>query len=657
MADLSDRTITSARALSGWSTKLLNSVQLKLVASNHLEPLSKLFNWLNQNSANLLALLLLVWGLGLRAYQPGNTGFGFDQVQIMENAEAITHGQLRLIGPRTGLAAMFTGPLIYYITAGWYLIQPDPYALVLTSLTLAALTGITIWSLSRLYWSNRLALINLSLWAFSPFLLLLDRTPWNPNLMILASALVFLPMVYLAETAKTKTKVIQQPTPWRELLLIGLGSWLGYQAHFSGLILPGMFGLLVVWQFRRWWKPALASVVGLGFSLVPTLIFDLRHDWLNWRGFTSLVFNNEAAVSTNLKDELWRTGYIMAETMGKVIFQENHPLLLLTAGLLIIIAGVFFTWPRLSNSRFVTGSWLGIILVGFSLYHGSKPEYYFLLLVPIAIWLIGVIIDKAFERNLRFPLIGLGLIFNLYSTALTWWEFRSNSGLMIGNQLAATEFIRAESSQQNLGPLIYDLESIESVGLKYLLKDFKVAQAEIQTISSKEDRLPTVQPHLIYPAGNQGLAHFYQDGLVVWLDERALTASTSSFLLTNRYLISYPSSIQLYQVFDHPWAIGNPAYRLLNDTNWLGHLLILTFAQDRPTFETNKRLYELGSSLNHQSNWRKIQTNPALYGSLIKDYLLIWEPDPNLSEANILSNLALIEKIYLQIDQPIQTNK
>ncbi len=96
-------------------------------------------------------LVVLVGGLLLRAYHLGNYSFDFDQVQIAENSQRILAGQPTLIGPRTGPAAMFTGPLIYYTTAFFLLVVEPPLAVAGNALFLAVVTGGLIYFLTRRY--------------------------------------------------------------------------------------------------------------------------------------------------------------------------------------------------------------------------------------------------------------------------------------------------------------------------------------------------------------------------------------------------------------------------------------------------------------------------------------------------------------------------
>jgi len=137
----------------------------------------------------------LVGGIYLRGFNILSTPFSFDQVQIAQAVDAIVAGNPTLIGPRTGPASMFNGPLIYYVSAGLSLFTSMPYAIAYTALLLSCITGLVVAVLSLRYLKKSHAPIPVILWAFSPFLVSLDRIVWNPNIMVLAATLSFFPLL------------------------------------------------------------------------------------------------------------------------------------------------------------------------------------------------------------------------------------------------------------------------------------------------------------------------------------------------------------------------------------------------------------------------------------------------------------------------------
>jgi len=236
---------------------------------------------------NYLFFIFLIIALTFRSYHWPSSVFGFDQVQILTNAEQIIAGKLTLIGPRTGPADTFTGPAIYYLTAISLLLVSPTQAVILLPLLLSAATGLIIYYLSKCYLGKKTASVATAIWAISPILLNLDRIFWNPNLSLMAFALVVIPLF----SSKKVQKI--------DLYLIALGSFLAYQAHFSAfLLIPAV--LLTILINKRPKIIFLASLSGLAISLLPTLLFDLRHNFLNIKGIWDFINHESGGFDTDI---------------------------------------------------------------------------------------------------------------------------------------------------------------------------------------------------------------------------------------------------------------------------------------------------------------------------------------------------------------------
>ena len=204
-----------------------------------------------------LLILFLIIGILFRSYAWQAFSLSFDQVQILTNAEKIISGKLTLIGPRTGPANTFTGPLIYYLAALLIALFGSIKTAVLLPIILSTVTGLILYYLSIQYLDKKTALFSFIIWSISPLLINLDRILWNPNLSLMAFAFVFYPLIF----AKKINKV--------DLLLIALGSFLSYQAHFSAFLLPVIVFLITIIDHRPK-KLFFASLIGLIISLPPT---------------------------------------------------------------------------------------------------------------------------------------------------------------------------------------------------------------------------------------------------------------------------------------------------------------------------------------------------------------------------------------------------
>ena len=375
----------------------------------------------------LIYAVLLAIGIFFRVIESGNYPFFFDQVHILSKAEDISQGQLSLIGPRTGPADLFTGPLIYYLTAFFIKILPLEYLVVTIPTLIAVATAVIVAICIRKDFAFRETVVFLIFWAFSPYLIQLDRVFWNPNFMFLAATLSFLPLIH----AQKKHFSLDRA------LLVSVGGFLGYQAHFAGLALPGLV-LLVVILFRKNAKYAVASVLGLFLSLVPTLVFDIRNNWLNTRGVISLLTRSSSEGNMfSLIQEFGSSLFILVENTGKILFWGQSGDSIITAGVVVLLIAVTFARNRMQ--LLLACTWLLAIAVFFSVYPGNKPEYYYILSIPAIFIFFFSIARKVALLPLSIALI----LFGILSTTTNLRQLGPNGSLSLGS----TVFVHKKVSE------------------------------------------------------------------------------------------------------------------------------------------------------------------------------------------------------------------
>lgn len=426
----------------------------------------------------------------MRVYKPGFYAFGFDQVQILKAAAEIRGGHPLLIGPRTGPAGMFTGPLVYYLATFFTLFLPLSWVIVAIAVSIYIVTFWALaWMVHRYVTNKNVEFFVLLIYAFSVFQVMLDRIPWNPDLTLLASALVFFPLL-----SRRKIDRI-------DLLSIAAGSFLGFQAHFSGLVLPIMILVLGLW--RRQIRPFAAALVGLGVSLLPTFVFDLRHDWLNLHGFISLLTENKDKplglfeFIGNGAADLLR----MLENGGRLLLY--HPPLLISVVMMSVLLYVFWRLKPKRDWLQAVGVWLVVLNLVFLFYHGEKPEYYFLLQFPALIYVYAVIADSIIGIKLAkllvlpFFLISF-LVFQIFAQPLV-------PPMSIGNQIRVTGYVREYLRRNPDGLVVFDTPGVEGDGLKYLLSDLPAGEASA-----------SAHPiHIIYPVKDEVKYSVKFDGIAV----------------------------------------------------------------------------------------------------------------------------------------------
>jgi hypothetical protein len=324
----------------------------------------------------------------------------------------------------------------------------------MTSILVSILTGITIVYLSYHYlksYSSRITA--LALWAFSPFFIQLDRVPWNPNLSLIAALFVFFPLYHLS----SRVKVTQQ-----HLIHICIGSFLGYQAHFAGFILP-VITLIFVILFHKPIFLFLSSLIGIGISILPTLIFDLNHHFINLKGFGQLIYQQSPS-STNFLIRLTAKLYITIENIGKLVFLP-YSQLILPLGFIIILITLIQLFKHRSNRIKFIAIWIISYPVLYSFYGGPTPEYYFLMQLPAIIILYAMIVRHVQPRILNYiPIIVMLIISTIY--VINYYTHIQTFGIY--NQITFSNSLYSLSKNHPISHIKYQNNINNSYGLRYL---------------------------------------------------------------------------------------------------------------------------------------------------------------------------------------------
>lgn len=547
----------------------------------------------------VLIIGLLLLGTFFRAYMPELYVFGFDQVQILTNAEMISEGNLTLIGPRTGPADMFTGPLVYYIAAFFIFLVGSPWAIVGMSTLISLVTGIMLYVLSKKYLSNTKAFIITFLWAFSPFLIHFDRIAWNPNLSLLSSALVFFPLLGIFKKDKV-TKL--------DLLYIAAGSFLGFQAHFSGLILPFMVVLSLLVFRKLFIKPVVASGIGLFLSILPSILFDARNGWLNSKGLINFVSEKESVGGTLFADRFMHSLKTMFEIFGSLIPIQIDRQVSIYLGLLFFVLVLFlFIKKRVSNRINISLSlvWLFTIVMLFSLYRSNSPEYYFFILLPAGFISLSEMVEpfftkKVFKKDLLLvilPVLALYIVSNFTLIA-------GRNPLKIKNQLAMAQDISFYQKNTPVSKLAYDILEVDTLGMRYFNDKIINLSEEGRTIHIAESK-------------NQ-LTKYDNYGL--WIDPR--TNTDTKYLVANNLVIQTRNDISVLKDNYQGDKFGPfEVFKILQDNQLTGDALVIVEKIDNPFITGNKVYKELKDSAGTNvinTDWKTISQND--YVGYLREY-------------------------------------
>lgn len=501
----------------------------------------------------IIVLLIISLGFYLRFYNSNAYPLGFDQVQILTSAESIKTGHMTLIGPRTGPANMFTGPLIYYITAILLYFIPSPYAIVATAICIYLITSIIVWLVLRRSLAHTYVWPVFVFYVFSPLIIYLDRTPWNPNLSFLSGSLVFFPLINIV-----KTKEIT----FSKLITISLGLFLSYQAHFSGFFLLLLTILFWIIFIRK--KILLIPLLVLSFllSILPTILFDNRHNFLNLRGFLNFIQTKTSSYESSVLNYIWQNFLMTTENLGKILVLGNSRNLYYFVGSLVFVLFIYLLLRRSSkesrSQMMLMIAWILSFVVFFAFYRGSIPEYYYLMQFPALIYMISVIsVSYISSHSKRIFLFTVFILFS-YSTIKN--NYANALHNTIGNQIALKNFILQNYQKLPVSELRYDMEMTDQDGLRYLLKNIRL------------DTRGYVY-HLAYPHSSSDLSTYCSGDLCTWIDPRV--KNDKRYLELKKYIIEVPQNYLLLEDYTHRALVPNSrSFMLLIDHMPWGEFLI-----------------------------------------------------------------------------------
>lgn len=375
----------------------------------------------------ILFCLILTLGAFLRLYRlPSTMQFFGDQGRdaLIAYSILIDHNPA-FIGPVTSVGNMYLGPLYYYFMVVPLMLSfPSPVGPAIAVALLGIATLALIYILGKKMLSSQAAFFALFLYAINPVVITNVRFSWNPNIV------PFFSLLTLWTVEKTFEKKYWY-WAWTGLLCALL-----FSLHYISLAYIGTIGLLWMWQlgvqvrsghYRKdfFMATGVAICIFLG-SLLPLVLFDFKHDFLNARAFLSFfmpksagekhfhALSDIAGLSTSYISMIMRL-FIEGFTMSALTFAQKC-----LAGIVLLY---FFIKSILhAHSEHLRGSVTRIAYFFFaccailSLYSSSVFDHYLGFLFPIAALLFGYILSSLWSSRIYKPLvIGVLCVFSFFS--------------------------------------------------------------------------------------------------------------------------------------------------------------------------------------------------------------------------------------------------
>ena len=313
----------------------------------------------------MAALILLA--LFVRLYRVGPLlGFYFDQGRDAMVIWNLWHeGKFFLIGPVTGLAGIFLGPLYYYLIAPFYLVgggNPVYPAAFVSFLTVIAL--FLLFKLGSSMHSKEAGIFALAIGSISRSLVLDSRWFSNPTPIFLTSVILLWSLWKILNKGKGY---------WWILAALMIGLSLQFESASAIFYLP-MILAFAVWQ-RKILPGIKTSALALGAfftTLLPQLIFNFRHDNILLDNLIDTFFKQKS-FSGNIGSALVQRLDFFWGAFSSKIFSEPQAII----GAFFILVFLFLLKAKKLKKILVLFSlFLGAPIIGITLFQGNFGNIY-----------------------------------------------------------------------------------------------------------------------------------------------------------------------------------------------------------------------------------------------------------------------------------------
>lgn len=367
-----------------------------------------------KNKVHCFVIFLLFVGAVLRLWNLPNTMMflGDQGRDALVVADIFRERDLAFIGPVTSVGNMYLGPAYYYFMLPWLWISyPSPVGPAYAVAILGILTIYVIFKAGKEMLGTRAGLIAATFMTFSWTTVYYSRFSWNPNPEPLVSTL-FLWFLYRAWQLKK---------PWYYVLASLMMAVL-LQLHYVTLLFaPVLAGVILLDVLRSTTKKralryivwTAASVGVVLITLIPLLLFDWKHNWLNAKAFYEMFVGSESFGSPE-ESIISKILNILQETHGRsmhLFFELWLPekRILNTVGVVLsAVAGIVLLLRPLKRHRFSERLIIGTLafsILGLSAYSNSVFDHYILFLLPVVYLFFGQVLSRLSSVRVLGPVV------------------------------------------------------------------------------------------------------------------------------------------------------------------------------------------------------------------------------------------------------------
>jgi len=295
----------------------------------------------------------------------------------------LKHGNLFFIGPVTSIGNMYLGPWYYYLVAPFlWLFNYNPVGPSIFVAFLGILTTYLFYFIGNKWFNRSVGLISALLFAISPVAIKYNSFSWNPNVMPFFSIL----FIYFSFTAIFDKK-------YNYFILASLAFIGCINSHYFALTLLPFVGLYWLLTYKKeYWQPTLLAALIFLISLVPQVLFDLKHQGQNTQAFNTFFTKRENTLSIKIYKAIPKFFPTLNDINTRLLYGKNTQFALILT--LIFLIFLFYSLKYFKRRHFLILFWYILGLTAFGIYKNHIYDHYYGFILPAVFLLAGIIINK-----------------------------------------------------------------------------------------------------------------------------------------------------------------------------------------------------------------------------------------------------------------------
>lgn len=411
--------------------------------------MNKIIIFIKKHKAESILLgIILLLALFLRTYRIGEfmTFLGDEGRDVRIVRDLITKGNLVFIGPQTSIGNMYLGPLYYYMMAPALLLSGlNPVGPAVMVALLGTLTVWLTWYVGRRWFSRTAGLVAALLYAVSPVAIIYSRASWNPN-----------PMPFFSLLCLWGIYEVWHSKKYFWLPIVGVSFAFALQMHYLGLLLIpvlGFFWLLSLMAINKA-KDLKSRRIFICFTLFaflsffllmsPLLLFDLKHQGMNYNAFKVFFTDRQTTVNLNpARSDRFLPVILM--TVSDMVLARQTLFAPFGAILIFFLSIIVFIKSKWQKSLKVLFVWLGFAILGLSVYKQHVYIHYLGFIYPAIYLLLGALLGYLWEKKFILKIISLAFVIFLVSFSLFYSPVKETPNSQLWRTEATVDLIIKES--------------------------------------------------------------------------------------------------------------------------------------------------------------------------------------------------------------------